>query len=182
MTKHSVSSLLVITALWLSACSNPATSSSPNRQASDDVVVTGQASGAPDGCGVEEVAQRLLDFADAFNRNDLQVVPTFFSNRAPFAWYSAPDGNPTAGAQGTAVYSTKDLPAYFERRHAQHEQLFFKEIQVNGWETQRGLVHFEFTVNRRADDLNGGIARDVIGKGALHCQTQTFVVISIGSA
>ena len=180
MAKRSVSNLLVIMALWLSACSSPATSGNPSRQAGNDVVVTGQATGAPDGCDVQEVAQRLLEFADAFNRDDPQFVPMFFSDRAPFAWYSAPDGDPTAGTQGTDVYSTKELPAYFERRHAQHEQLFFKEIQVNGWEAQRGLVHFEFTVNRQADDLHDGAAQDVMGKGALHCQTQTFVVISIG--
>jgi hypothetical protein len=80
------------------------------------------------------------------------------------------------------VYSVKELPAYFERRQAQHEQLQFKRIKVNGWGSGRGLVHFEFTVNRQADDLNGGAACDVMGKGALHCQTRAFVAFSIGDA
>jgi hypothetical protein len=57
-----------------------------------------------------------------------------------------------------------------------------QRITVNGWEAARGLVHFDFTVNRQADDLNNGIGVEVVGKGALHCQTQSFAAISIGDA
>ncbi len=160
---------------------SPGTPTTPPAQPAPESVVTGQADGAPAGCGVQEVAQRLLDFAKAFNRSDPELTSTFFNSRAPFAWYSAPDGDQKTGGH-VAVYSVKELPAYFERRQTQHEQLRFKRIQVNGWESQRGLVHFEFTVSRQADDLNGGAAREVIGKGAFHCQTQAFVAISIGDA
>jgi len=160
---------------------SPGTPTTPPAQPTSETVVTGQADGAPAGCDVQQVAQRLLDFAAAFNRSDAQLVTTFFNADAPFAWYSAPDGDPKTGGH-IAVYSVKELPAYFERRQAWHEQLQFKRIKVNGWESQRGLVHFEFTVSRQADDLNGGAARNVIGKGALHCQTQAFVAFSIGDA
>jgi hypothetical protein len=176
MTKRNVRSVAIFLCLLftLVACATP-------EQVTPEIVVTGQADGAPAGCGVQEIAQRLLDFATAFNRGDPQLTPAFFNSRAPFAWYSAPDGDPRTGGH-VAVYSAKELPAYFERRQAQHEQPQFKRIKVNGWESGRGLVHFEFTVNRQADDLNGGAARDVMGKGALHCQTQAFVAFSIGDA
>jgi len=137
--------------------------------------VTGQAEGAPTGCSVQEVTQQLQNFAVAFN-DDQQRLSTMFSDHAPFAWYSAPEGDSTSHA----IYTVEELPEYFEQRHAQHEQLEFKRIQVNGWEAGHDLVHFEFNVSRRADDLNSGQARQVIGKGAFHCETQTFVAISIG--
>ncbi len=185
--------ILLTAVLLISACNNAKASgdspsaerSAENAQStkvSDNVVVTGQADRAPEGCDVPEVAQRLLDFADAYNHADPDMVPTFFSDAAPFAWYSAPDAVNPAGTEVTAVESVNELPAYFERREAQHEQLTFKQIQVNGWEAQRGLVHFQFTVSRQADDLNGSVALEVIGKGAIHCQTQTFVAIFIGDA
>ena len=177
MTRKIAGFLLLTSLLWLNACSNVATSADPSRQALDDVLITGQASGAPEGCGVREVSQVLLDFAYAVHDGDPEAALTYFNSQAPFAWYSAPDSDPAAP---TAIYSTSDLPKYFERRHAQNEILQFKQINVNGWEAGRGIVHFDFIVNRQADDLNNGIGLDMTGKGALHCQTQSFVVISIG--
>ena len=171
---HSISSFALIVLVWLSACSGSGgASSTPTNTA---VVIMGQAPDAPAGCGVQEVVQRLLDFAEAFNRQDPQLGNSFFSERAPFAWYSAPGGDQTT------IYSPKELATYFEHRYAQHERLNFKRIQVNGWEAGRGLVHFEFAVNRQANDIYAGAAQEVIGKGAFHCVTQTFVVISIGDA
>lgn len=177
MTRKPGSLLFLTSVLWLNACSSFATAASPSTPTPDAVVVTGEASGAPQGCGVQEVGQLLLDFAEAFRASDPEAVLTFFSSQAPFAWYSAPDSDP---AVPTAIYSTNDLPKYFERRRTQNEMLQFKKIKVNGWESQRGLVHFEFVVNRQADDLYNGTGLDVTGKGAVHCQTKSFVVISIG--
>ncbi len=161
------------------ACGRLAAPFGLSTEAPDRVVMTGQADGAPEGCGVPEVGQRLVDFASAFNDGKPEAAETHFTSRAPFAWYSAPAGDPK---EATAIYSTDDLPKYFDRRFAQNETLQFKQINVNGWEAGRGLVHFDFTVNRRADDLNHGIGVDVVGKGAFHCATQSFVVISIGDS
>lgn len=188
MAQFSLRSLLLVLSFLLGACGSSQTApelGADGRSPSDKIstpstslpIVTGQADGAPAGCSVQEVAQELQDFAVAFNDGDQQHLLTLFSNRAPFAWYSAPEGDSTF----RDIYTVEELPQYFEQRHTQHEHLEFKWIQVNGWEEQRDLVHFAFAVSRQADDLNSGQAHEVIGKGALHCTTKTFVVISIGS-
>ncbi len=128
------------------------------------------------------MAQRLVNFADAFNRSDPGLVPAFFDPANPtmqFRWYYAYEEKKT-GVE-TTVRSVERLSTYFERRQAQHEQLQFRRIQVNGY-LASGLVNFEFTVNRQADDFNGGIPKDVSGKGALQCGTQTFIVLNIGDS
>lgn len=188
MAQFSLTSLLLVFSFLLGAYGSSRTapesgtvSGSPKDKISTPPTslptVTGQADGAPAGCSVQEVAQQLQDFAVAFNDGDRQQLSTLFSNHAPFAWYSAPEGDATF----RDIYTVEELPQYFEQRHTQHEYLEFKRIQVNGWEEQRDLVHFGFVVSRRADDLNSGQAREVIGKGAFHCKTKTFIAISIGS-
>src|SRR5919108_5354952 len=111
----------------------------PNNASAADggnVTVTGHADGAPAGCTIEEVGQRILDFANAFNRRDSQLVPMFFGAGV---WYCESEGNNAGGTQYTTIYLGRDLAAFFDRRYAQHEQLLLKEIQVNGWESQRNI-------------------------------------------
>ena len=187
MAQISLRSLLLVISFLLGSCVNSQTApelGTAGGTPSDNIstlptnlpTVTGQANGAPAGCSVQEVAQSLQDFATALNAGDQQQLLTLFSDRAPFAWYSAAE----RGSTYRDIYKVKELPQYFEERHAQHEYLEFKWIQVNGWEEQRGLVHFGFALNRQADDLNSGQALEVIGKGAFHCETKAFVVTSIG--
>src|SRR6266508_2063541 len=184
MAQFSLTGLLLIFSFLLGACGISQTapeSETVSRSPSDKIstpatslpTVTGQAEGAPAGCSVQEFAQQLQNFAAAVNEGDQQQLSTLCSNRAPFAWYADPEGASTM----RSIYVVGELDQYFEQRHAQHEYLEFQQIQVNGWEAQRDLVHFEFTVSRRADDLNSGQARKVIGKGAFHCKTKTFVAI-----
>lgn len=169
-------SIFLIVMLLAGACSRADVPNNASTADDGNVTVTGHADGAPAGCNVEEVGQRLLDFANAFNRQDSQLVPMFFGAGV---WYCGSEGDNVGGTQYTTIYLGRDLPAFFDRRHTQHEQLLFKEIQVNGWESQRNIVHLDFTVNRRADDLYDGEARDVIGKGAFHCQTQKIIVFCL---
>lgn len=176
MMKHTGKSIFLITVLLASACSGSETPNNTSTAEDGNVTVTGHADGAPIGCGVEEVGQRLLDFANAFNRQDSQLAPTFFGAGV---WYSASEGNKVGDTQYTTIYLGKNLPAFFERRYDQHEKLLFKEIRMNGWESQRNIVHFEFTINRQADDLHDGAARDVGGKGAFWCQTQRIIVFAM---
>ena len=55
---------------------------------------------------------------------------------------------------------------------------------MNSWDSGRGLVHFgPVTMTRHADDLKpglGGPERLAEGKGAYHCKTRAFVVLSFG--
>jgi hypothetical protein len=171
--KQVARSIFLIIVFSANACSKDDIPDNASTADGGNVTVTGHAEGAPAGCSVEEVGQRLLDFANAFNRRDSQLVSTFFGAGV---WYSGSEGDHAGGMQYTTIYSGRDLPAFFDRRHAQNEHLLFKQIQVNGWEWQRNIVHFAFTVNRRADDLYDGKAREVVGKGAFHCQLQKIIV------
>lgn len=101
---------------------------------------------------------------------------SFFGTGDRFEWYSAPEAETQAGA----VYTMKDLPAYFSRRQAQHEQVQLQKFQANGWEAERGLVHFQFDATRHADDLGDGQPSTIVGKGAFFRNQQAFVVISLG--
>ncbi|GAB4577418.1 MAG: hypothetical protein Fur0022_01490 [Anaerolineales bacterium] len=156
-------SILLIIMLLMSASSRTGVSDDSATAEGGNVTVTGHADGAPTGCSVEEVGQRLVDFANAFNQRDSQLVPMFFGAGV---WYSGSEGDHAGGTQYTTIYLGRDLPAFFERRFAQHEQILFNSIQVNGWEAQRNIVHFAFTLSRQADDLHNGVARDGVGKGA----------------
>ena len=177
MMKHTAKSIFLITVLLASACSG--SEALDNRSTADggNVIVAGHADGAPTGCSVQEVGQRLLDFAKAFNRQDSQLASAFFGVGV---WYVASEGNKAGDIQYITIYLGKDLPAFFERRYAQNEKLLFKEIQMHGWEWQRNIVHFSFTINRQADDLHDGKARDVVGKGAFLCPTQKIIVLTLG--
>ena len=176
MIKRIGKSLFLIVVFLTSACSKIDLPNNAPTADGGNVTVIGHADGAPAGCSVEEVGKRLLDFANAFNRQDSQLVPMFFGAGV---WYSGSEGDNAGGTQFTTIYLGRDLPAFFDRRHAQHEQLIFKKIQINGWESQRNIVHFGFTVNRQADDLYDGEARDVIGKGAFQCLTQRIIVFGL---
>jgi hypothetical protein len=176
MMEQVVRSILLIGVLLTNACSR---ADIPNNSSTADggkVTVTGHADGAPAGCNVDEVGQRILDFANAFNRQDSQLASMFFGVGV---WYSGSEGDNAGSTRYTTIYSGRDLPAFFDRRHAQHEQLLFKRIQVNGWEAQRNIVHFHFIVNRQADDLYEGKARDVVGKGAFQCQLDKIIVFGL---
>ncbi len=136
--QFSLTGLLLIFSFLLGACGSSQTapeSETVSRSPSDKIstpatslpTVTGQADGAPAGCSVQEFAQQLQNFAAAFNEGDQQQLSTLFSNRAPFAWYAAPEGASTM----RSIYVVGELAQYFEQRHAQHEYLEFQQIQVN---------------------------------------------------
>jgi hypothetical protein len=143
------------------------------------VQVSGQADGAPPGCSPQDVANRLIELFDAIGRGDPNVVPDFFDG-PQFAWYGIGEANMPGGVEKNrfVAHSLEELPAYFTQRHEKHEQVTLRELQVNGWEPERGLVHFgPVVLYREADDLRGMAE----GKGAYHCETQTFAVLSLAS-
>jgi hypothetical protein len=99
-----------------------------------DVIVTGSAAGAPDGCTVETVAGQLLELADGVNNANPTVVPEFFgASEATFEWYCM---------QSFTAYSLDELEAYFQQRYGQHERWRLESVQVNGWDQARRLLHF----------------------------------------
>ena len=136
-------------------------------------IITGNAEGAPDGCSVETVADRLMDLATAVNHTDENAAGEFFG-KGSMEWFcTVEDGEPFT------AYTTDELEAHFQRRYAQHEQWQVESIQFNGWERARGLIHFgPVIIWRTADDLSAPF--QALGKGAYSCARQQFVVLCLG--
>ena len=101
------------------------------QEANPDVVLTGQADGAPVGCSPEDITGHINEMLDAISRSDPNVVDEYFGrkNAAPFFWYSIGE---------FVAYSWDELDLYFQQRYQQHEQLQLRSIEFNGWEPERG--------------------------------------------
>lgn len=149
-----------------------------------DYEVWGAADGAPDGCRPDQVAERLAQLSQAINEKDSALVMDFFRG-GPFQWYSMGEaGTATTSERHFVAYTLNDLEGYFVERFAQDENWEMKELHVNGWESARRLVHFgPVRISRTANDLPqelGGADNLTEGKGAYHCGSATFIVLSLG--
>lgn len=134
-------------------------------------IITGSAEGAPEGCTVETVTDRLMDLAAAVNQADENAAREFFGTGSMEWFCTVEDGEPFT------AYTTDDLEAHFQRRYAQHEQWRVDSVQFNGW--ARGLIHFgPVIIWRTADDLSSPFKAG--GKGAYSCGRQQFVVLCLG--
>ena len=180
MTKQVVITLLVLLIVFTSSCSKATTPTHEN------YVVTGNADGAPTGCSPQDIARRIVEMFDAINRGEPNLVDEYFGrkDKAPFEWYSMTEtGKTDADKNHFTAYSWDDLAAYFEQRYQQHERMQLRSVQFNGWDHGRGLVHFgPIELTRHADDLRlglGGSESIASGKGAYHCETKAFVVLSL---
>jgi hypothetical protein len=174
MTRQVVITLLVLLMVLSSSCR---AATPPNA----NYVVTGNADGAPTGCSPQDIARRIVEMFDAINRSDPNVVDEYFGRKAsaPFEWYSMTE----VGQNHFVAYKWADLVTYFDQRYQQHEQLQLRSVQFNAWDADRGLVHFgPIELTRHAADLKPGLGGpDSIasGKGAYHCGTKAFVVLSL---
>ena len=183
MTLRTAIALQIAFALCLSNCGVRPT---PDDSLLENILVTGAAEGAPAGCSPEEVAQRIVQMFEAVNRGDPNVVEEFFGreSRGPFQWYSMDEfGRTEADKNHFVAYTLDELDLYWLERYWQHERLQLRSVEFNGWEGARGLVHFgPIVLSRQADDLQpglGGPERLAEGKGAYHCKTRAFVVLSL---
>jgi hypothetical protein len=182
MMKLVVITLVVPLTVFISSCSTATVSTH------EQYLVTGNADGAPIGCSPQDVASRIVEMLDALNRGDTnKLVDEYFGRKekAPFEWYSMTEFGKTDTEKNHFVaYTWEDLARYFEQRHQQHEQMKLRWVQFNAWDAGRGLVHFgPLEVTRHADDLSrglGGSESIASGKGAYHCDTKAFVVLSLG--
>jgi len=138
------------------------------------VEITGNADGAPDGCTVDTVAERLQALATAVNSEEADVVPRFFGDSdGAFQWYCMVE----AGEPFTA-YTLDDLNAYFQRRYEQNERWRLDSVTVNGWRS--GLLHFgPVIITRTAGDLDAP-SFEALGKGAYSCDREMFAVLCLG--
>ena len=162
--------------LALSGCGAPETQPS--------YTVIGTADGAPEDCSAEKVAEQLDQLGRAINEKDLNLVLEFFDG-GPFQWYSMGEAaTSTTSERDFVAYTLDDLEAYFSEQFEQDENWELVELYVNSWDAGRGLVHFgPAHIRRTANDLSdelGGADNLTEGKGAYHCASKTFIVLSLG--
>jgi hypothetical protein len=170
MTKQIVIPLLIVLSVFTNSCRNEIMPTKVSYS------VTGNADGAPIGCSPDEIASRISKAFDAINRADPNVVDKYFgrADYAPFGWYTIGNSD-----EQFAAYTWRTLDEYFQQRYEQHEHLELQSIRFNGWDEERGLVHFGgIEVARQADDLSNS-ERIYRGKGAYYCKTRTIVVLSL---
>src|ERR671917_2282117 len=101
-----------------------------------EVIVTSDDPSLPDGCHPRQVAELVIDFIDAFNRGDQELLsrlffisegpspPDFSEERYyPWSWYSVSEVG--AGGRiesGFVTYDQGEMLRYFAQRHAQGER------------------------------------------------------------
>lgn len=137
------------------------------------VVVTRDAGGLPEGCSVEQVADRVWTFFEAFNRGDARAAVRIMdplagpANVRPRGWYSVTEGR----RRHFVAHRRAPLRRYIARRHRQNERLRLVEIDVGRGRGQS--VGVSYRVERSADDLRSraGIRNPIaIGKAAIDCR------------
>jgi hypothetical protein len=179
MKKRIAIPCLVLLIVFTSGCSQT------DPSAGEDYAVSGDADGAPPGCGMQDIADRMVKMLDAINRGDTDLVDEYFGRRsqAPFQWYSMTIvRNDDTVIDHFVAYTWDELDAYFKLRYEQHEQKQLLNMQFNGWDSAAGVVHFgPIEIYRQADNFAPGLLLSegiVSGKGACHCETRAFIVLS----
>ena len=180
MKKRIVITLLLLLIVSTSGCSKAGMSTNKN------YVITGNADGAPIGCGPQDIADRTVEMFNAINRGDPNVVDEYFGRRshAPFQWYSMTIVRNNDSVLNHFVAHTWDeLDAYFRLRFQQHEQMRLLNMQFNGWNPDIGVVDFgPIEIVRHADNFAPGLLLSesiVSGKGTYQCATRAFIVLSL---
>ena len=172
--------LLILLIVFTSGCSKAGASVNEN------YAVTGDANGAPVGCGPQDIADRMVEMFNTINRGDPNLVDEYFGRRsnAPFQWYwmTIVRNNDTV-IKHFVAHTWDDLDAYFRLRYQQHEQMRLFSVQFNGWNSAIGVVDFgPIEIVRHADDFVPGflLSENITsGKGTYHCKTRAFIVLSL---
>jgi hypothetical protein len=104
----------------------------------------------------------VADFLAAFNAGDQEKLQALWAQTGQgWEWFSTDGPDPRIG---NVARDRAGLGAYFARRHAQHEVFRLLSFQWNG--TSGMLGNFEYTLDRRADDLRRTLYG---GKGSAVC-------------
>ena len=127
-------------------------------------------------CSAGEVDTLVERFTGAFNAGDVGQLDGIFAQEPEFEWYSTD----APGERFTPLANDRpSLMPYFRDRHALSEQLTLRSFRFNGNTTgTRTYGNFEYTLTRRADDLEPTPYR---GKGASLCYPNRSDVIFVWS-
>lgn len=138
------------------------------------LLVTLKGSDPLPGCGTRQVAEMVMDFADAFNQGKAQRAAGYFSLVNKNTWYSANTDRSRGKAKTFTTHNKKDLIAYFQRRHQHHERI--EPVMISANLHARNGVALQYVLRVKADDLS---QRLMIGKGAIDCANHRIFVWSM---
>ena len=169
-----------------------------DRAPATKIIVTSDDPSLPDGCRPRQVAELVIDFIDAFNRGDQELLsrlffisegpspPDFSEERYyPWSWYSVSEvGTEGRIESGFVTYDQGEMLRYFAERHRQAEHLGLIKVSATqpGLLEEEGNVGIVYVLTRDARDLEpglGGPARIAFGKGAINCESQRIFTWSM---
>lgn len=131
---------------------------------------------APDNCQPEAVAMRVAELFQAINNKEINRLSTWFSAEEAysfvFMWKATPEPE-----EQLNFFDLKNLSQFLNTRYAQNESLILTDVFVNYWEPRNNTANFNYHGHRMADDLPD---QNIIGKGMLYCQSNTFAAIGVG--
>jgi hypothetical protein len=136
--------------------------------------------GRTDACDHGRVEERLAALFDAISRGEPDIAGRFFAHGrdAPFQWFSFTQLHRDT-PNHFVTYSRDSLEARFAHHFAAGDRFVLQGVQIN--DMRAGALHFGPAHFLFHDGTDRGPARRGAGKGAYHCDTESFIVLSIGT-
>lgn len=148
-----------------------------------EVIDTAPLEALPNGCSMQEAADIVTEFLDAFTRGDEAALDELFPDTGPnedgflqpgdfLAYGFTRDGQSTPfvlGGPGTfGTGDPTELLRHFAARHEEGERLTLRELQVIR-QAPPDTIGVTFNIERTADDVPQPTL--VGGKGGIYCPT-----------
>lgn len=143
----------------------------------------GQLNGSVDACDAATVERRLTELFAAISNGEGDIPERFFAygKEAPFQWYSFTERH--LGIQDHYVtYSRDSLAQKFAGVGDSSVRMVLRSVTVNRF--GMGALHFgpvEFDFFDGSNNSEGQRGYSGTGKGAYHCTTESFIVLSLGT-
>lgn len=134
--------------------------------------------GAPPACRPLAAANLVQRFLVAIATGDDLAISAILAPDPRFRWYTAALDDRSYAASGIS-----EARALLRRRVQAHEGGRLLALRVQ-FDRRRGLGQLAYALTLKADDLlpaRDGSDRLVEGKGAIHCDTGTIIVWSMGT-
>lgn len=146
---------------------------------------------SPVGCDPTAIAARLNELLGGFSGSDLNsatlqerqafVLRFFGAENAPFAWFSL-NHRGVPEVQEVAAYSRNDIVTYLASQPFRRIDLRLRRVGPMRWVPERGnlalgrgtLILFDVHDKETSERLGYGT-----GKGEYHCNTSSFMVLSL---
>jgi hypothetical protein len=138
---------------------------------------TGTTAGVPPACTAAGATALVKRFYSALSRGRVGDLAPFFAPPARFQWYS--NGVRPGVRVNQSARDRGTLLAYLQQRQAKRERVVVEAVDFNGYRGSDRTAHFGMLLRRAADDLPGGSQR-LRGKGAIDCDSERLMAVSIG--